>query len=88
MFTGVVSTAAQLNYEAVAQYSLVIAASDSGVPQRTTYATFTVAVINVNDNPPTFTHSLYYCEVWENQPAGTSVVQVQATDLDIGKSKH
>ena len=85
---GIITVASQLDYEEVSSYTLSVSASDNGLPCRVAHTTFTVIVLNVNDNPPRFFHSIYQSDVWENQPAGTSVVQVQASDPDPGKYLH
>lgn len=41
-------------------------------------------VIDVNDEAPWFEQSQYEVEISENQPPGTSVLTVSATDLDQG----
>uniref|UniRef100_A0A3Q3Q0V2 Cadherin domain-containing protein n=1 Tax=Monopterus albus TaxID=43700 RepID=A0A3Q3Q0V2_MONAL len=44
----------------------------------------TVNVIDVNDNTPTFTKSLYKVRVKENATPGTLIIKLNATDLDEG----
>ncbi|NXY00650.1 PCDB7 protein, partial [Centropus bengalensis] len=36
--------------------------------------------------PPIFTEDLYIAEVLENAPAGSVVLRVVATDLDVGSN--
>lgn len=46
-------------------------------------ANVTVYINDVNDNPPIFEQSIYTVELPENMTAGTKVIQVKATDIDI-----
>ncbi|NXB85369.1 FAT1 protein, partial [Vidua chalybeata] len=39
-----------------------------------------------NDNPPVFSKSLYEARVAENLPVGSPVLQVRATDADVGSN--
>ena len=50
------------------------------------FMTLTVNVIDVNDNPPVFTHSVYNATVAENLPIKSFVTKIQATDPDTGES--
>ena len=43
----------------------------------------TFDLINLNDNIPVFSSSLYRSSVLENQPAGVEVITVSATDDDL-----
>lgn len=42
-------------------------------------------VLDVNDNVPFFTSSIYEASVTEGADMGTFVTQVSATDLDLGQ---
>ena len=43
-----------------------------------------VIVQDVNDHSPEFERKAYHALVQENLPAGTSVIQLRATDKDAG----
>ncbi len=43
-----------------------------------------VEVLDVNDNTPVFTQEVYSVTLQENVPVGTTVIQVNATDMDDG----
>ncbi|XP_068807021.1 cadherin-23 isoform X2 [Struthio camelus] len=43
-----------------------------------------VTVLDINDFRPQFSKSLFSTSVYENEPAGTSVITMSATDLDEG----
>ncbi|XP_028272664.1 protocadherin alpha-3-like [Parambassis ranga] len=61
---------------------LILTAVDGGKPPRTGTLQLTVNVIDVNDNTPTFSNSLYKVRVKENAAPGTFVIRFNATDLD------
>lgn len=48
------------------------------------YLQVNVTVLDVNDNPPIFDHSDYIVSLNESVPPGTPVLQVMATDNDLG----
>ncbi len=45
----------------------------------------TVTVVDVNDNPPAFQHSVYNASVEEGMPFDTFVTMIKATDPDTGQ---
>ncbi|XP_015235720.1 PREDICTED: protocadherin alpha-5-like, partial [Cyprinodon variegatus] len=63
---------------------LVLTAVDGGKPPRSGTLQLTVNVIDVNDNTPVFSKSLYKVQIKENVTPGTFVVKLSATDLDEG----
>ncbi|XP_075902923.1 protocadherin alpha-5-like isoform X4 [Nelusetta ayraudi] len=63
---------------------LILTALDGGKPARTGTIDIHVNVLDVNDNPPVFSKSLYKVRVPENASTGTAVIQLNATDLDEG----
>ncbi|XP_063045531.1 protocadherin alpha-8-like isoform X4 [Engraulis encrasicolus] len=73
-----------LDREKLPFVQLTLAALDGGKPPRTGTTKILVNVIDVNDNIPVFTKALYKAQIYENAPPGTSVVTVQANDLDDG----
>jgi len=80
--SGVITTTNTLDYEQNPVYQFNVFAVDSGSPQLTGTATVRIATININDNRPNFTESIYYSSVSENASPGTSILFVTATDLD------
>ncbi|XP_053101938.1 neural-cadherin-like [Hemicordylus capensis] len=74
---GWVTVAGSLDYEAVAQYQLVVIATDMGQPALSGSATVLVALQDVNDNGPEF-DALYNPVVWENTPS-PQIVQMNDT---------
>ncbi|KAI4812223.1 hypothetical protein KUCAC02_023628, partial [Chaenocephalus aceratus] len=45
-----------------------------------------VTVVDINDYRPRFSERMYNTSVFENEPSGTSVITVRATDLDEGEN--
>lgn len=43
-----------------------------------------ITVLDINDVRPQFSKSQFSTSVYENEPAGTSVITMSATDLDEG----
>lgn len=66
-------------------YSLTLIAVDSAVAgRRTGSLSITVVVTDVNDHSPTFNATRYQFTTVENQPSGSVIGRVQATDADEG----
>ncbi|KAM3613193.1 uncharacterized protein V6R79_022298 [Siganus canaliculatus] len=75
-----------LDRESAQTHVLLLTAIDGGKPPRSGNMTITVDVLDVNDNPPVFTQDSYTVQLRENSPVGTTVIQVNATDLDEGSN--
>ncbi|XP_028271940.1 protocadherin alpha-3-like isoform X10 [Parambassis ranga] len=73
-----------LDREKQAVIELTLAAIDGGKPSKTGTLQVKVNVLDVNDNPPIFTKSLYKVQVVENANIGTPLLTMSATDLDEG----
>uniref|UniRef100_A0A3Q3ICS8 Cadherin domain-containing protein n=1 Tax=Monopterus albus TaxID=43700 RepID=A0A3Q3ICS8_MONAL len=73
-----------LDRETKGSHSLVLTAVDGGKPPKSGEIIITVNVLDVNDNAPVFSKDIYSVRLDENAPAGTTVIQVNATDLDDG----
>ncbi|XP_036400865.1 protocadherin-9-like isoform X2 [Megalops cyprinoides] len=65
-------------------YVMKVKVEDGGNPQKSSTAILQVTVTDVNDNKPVFKDNQIEVHIPENSPVGTSVVQLQATDADIG----
>lgn len=81
--TGDVETAKQLDRETVPAYDLTIGAIDTGSPPQTGTAMVHIELIDVNDNGPVFDPPEVIGYVSENEPAGTSIMTLSATDPDL-----
>ncbi|KAM3866660.1 protocadherin alpha-2-like [Diretmus argenteus] len=73
-----------LDREKQSLIKLTLTAVDGGKPPRSGTLQIIVNVMDVNDNTPTFSKSLYKVQVNENAPFGTKVIQLNASDLDDG----
>jgi protocadherin Fat 4 len=81
--SGDVETAKLLDRETVPSYELVIGAIDTGSPPQTGTASVKINLLDVNDNGPVFDSAELTGYVSENEPAGTSIMTLSATDLDL-----
>uniref|UniRef100_A0A8D0FG95 Protocadherin Fat 4 n=1 Tax=Strix occidentalis caurina TaxID=311401 RepID=A0A8D0FG95_STROC len=81
---GKLSTILQLDREEQAHFSLQVLATDLGSPPLSSIARVNVSLLDVNDNSPVFYPVQYFAHIQENEPAGTYVTTVSATDPDLG----
>ncbi|XP_029918448.1 protocadherin alpha-3-like [Myripristis murdjan] len=65
---------------------LCLTALDGGTPQKSGTMDIIVHVLDINDNAPTFSSSLYKASIFENAPTGTTVLTLNATDIDEGSN--
>nr|XP_047123814.1 protocadherin Fat 4 [Hydra vulgaris] len=82
--TGQVKVLRALDREEISQYNITVVARDKGNPSLHTEAFLIVYVLDMDDNCPVFTSSFYKETILENLPYGTFILQVTATDKDIG----
>ncbi|XP_059918563.1 protocadherin gamma-C5-like [Gadus macrocephalus] len=75
-------TSGALDRENNAHYKVKITAVDLGKTSLSSERIIGVDVLDVNDNPPVFSQSLYTVHVKENYPAGKILYSVSANDLD------
>ncbi|XP_010159657.1 PREDICTED: protocadherin-10-like, partial [Eurypyga helias] len=73
-----------LDREQQRTHSLLLTALDGGVPERSGTAHILITVLDANDNVPAFDQPSYGVSLPEDAPAGTLVIQLNATDLDEG----
>uniref|UniRef100_A0A3B5K1F8 Cadherin domain-containing protein n=1 Tax=Takifugu rubripes TaxID=31033 RepID=A0A3B5K1F8_TAKRU len=84
---GVLYASRKIDREAVCAHSSTCLISLKTVlenPLEIHYLNIIVNILDINDNPPVFTQELYSAMLDENAPLGTTVMQVNATDLDDG----
>ncbi|XP_054575815.1 protocadherin-9 isoform X1 [Eptesicus fuscus] len=67
-------------------YVMKIKVEDGGTPQKSSTAILQVTVSDVNDNRPVFKEGQVEVHIPENAPVGTSVIQLHATDADVGSN--
>ncbi|XP_041697235.2 protocadherin-1-like isoform X2 [Coregonus clupeaformis] len=77
-----------LDREQKDSYDLNIRVVDGGTPPRASSALLRVTVTDQNDNAPKFERSHYEVELAENSPMGHSVLQVKASDADMGTNRE
>ncbi|XP_068885321.1 protocadherin alpha-3-like [Aphelocoma coerulescens] len=80
--------AKSLDRETIPVHRLVLTASDGGRPSLTGTMELVVSVLDANDNPPQFNHSVYKVRLLESAAQGSLVVRVNATDPDEGSNKE
>uniref|UniRef100_A0ABM5GA00 Protocadherin gamma-C5-like isoform X31 n=1 Tax=Pogona vitticeps TaxID=103695 RepID=A0ABM5GA00_9SAUR len=77
-------TSEKLDRETVSQYTVKLTAHDSGSPPLTTDVTVVVNISDVNDNAPSFSQPFYNSFLKENNPPGSLLCTVFASDPDEG----
>ncbi|XP_030251991.1 protocadherin alpha-3-like [Sparus aurata] len=75
-----------LDRETTGRHSLVLTALDGGKPPKSGNMNIIVNVLDINDNAPVFSKELYSVMLDENAPVGTTVIEVNSTDLDEGSN--
>ncbi|XP_072256726.1 protocadherin gamma-B4-like isoform X13 [Pyxicephalus adspersus] len=79
-------TSMNLDREKTQEYNISIRAFDNGSPQLSTNKTIHLTVLDVNDNPPFFQKASYTVYIQENNPQGTSIHNLYASDYDINEN--
>lgn len=82
--TGAIVTIAALDREVTSAYLLTVTAKDGGNPSLSDTTDVEISLTDVNDNAPQFKVPLYQASIPEDALIGTSVIQISATDQDIG----
>nr|XP_020498275.2 protocadherin gamma-A11-like [Labrus bergylta] len=75
-----------LDREVAGSHSLVLTALDGGKPPKSGEMTILVKILDVNDNTPIFSRDVYSVTLSENAQIGTTIIRVNATDLDEGQN--
>ncbi|XP_028316137.1 protocadherin alpha-8-like [Gouania willdenowi] len=73
-----------LDRETSKSHYFILTANDGGKPPKSGSMNIEVKVLDINDNAPFFSKDIYSVTLKENAPIGTTVLQVNATDLDDG----
>ncbi|KAJ0050289.1 hypothetical protein NL108_014936 [Boleophthalmus pectinirostris] len=84
--SGRLSTAAELDREDQSSYLLHIQAADAGTPPLHSVGKVNITLRDINDNRPVFYPVQYFANVKENEPSGSYVTTVSATDPDLGRN--
>ncbi|XP_077583750.1 protocadherin-17-like [Stigmatopora nigra] len=75
-----------LDREAKDEYNVTIVARDNGIPSLNYTKSFTVKILDENDNAPRFTKLMYILQVPENNIPGEYLGSVLAHDPDVGRN--
>ncbi|XP_048884577.1 protocadherin alpha-3-like [Brienomyrus brachyistius] len=73
-----------LDREKQSVIQLLLTAVDGGTPPKSGSSEIIINILDINDNTPAFSSSLYKARIYENVPIGTSLITLNATDLDDG----
>ncbi|XP_062942290.1 protocadherin gamma-A4 [Cynocephalus volans] len=73
-----------LDREEISQYNITVTATDQGTPPLSTETHIILHVMDINDNPPAFSHASYSAYIPENNPRGASIISMTAQDPDSG----
>ncbi|KAM6356952.1 LOW QUALITY PROTEIN: uncharacterized protein FN964_006020 [Alca torda] len=73
-----------LDRESEQSLRLVLTAVDGGDPPRSGTAQLCINVTDANDNPPVFAQDQYRASLREDEPPGSTVLNVSASDADAG----
>ncbi|XP_058646313.1 protocadherin gamma-C5-like isoform X49 [Onychostoma macrolepis] len=65
-------------------HQLMLTALDGGNPVRSGTSQINVTVLDINDNNPVFEKNVYRAAISESTKRGTSILKVEAKDLDEG----
>ena len=84
--TGDVTLETLLDREDIMFYNLTVIAVDRGDIPLTGTTQVLINVLDINEFPPEFTLPEFSGEVFENEPVGTAILQVNSTDLDFGEN--
>uniref|UniRef100_H2ZZL6 Protocadherin-16 n=1 Tax=Latimeria chalumnae TaxID=7897 RepID=H2ZZL6_LATCH len=82
--SGLLTLTSFLDHEVTSSYTLAIMAQDDGIPAHSSTQMLMVVVVDVNDDVPVFTKSLYDVSVPENRNLGEFVIKMEAVDRDSG----
>ncbi|XP_060630188.2 protocadherin gamma-B5-like isoform X3 [Anolis sagrei] len=77
-------TDSPLNREKISEYNITITATDRGTPPLSTHKIISLQISDINDNAPAFEISSYSIYAPENNPSGTSLFTIKASDPDVG----
>ena len=76
-----------LNREQQDLHNVTVSCQDKGIPPMSSAESFLVRVTDYNDNKPVFESQNYVASIFENEQIIRTILQVSATDLDLGKNK-
>lgn len=83
--TGDITVKTSLDRESTSGYAFVVQAQAG---KQTARANVRIRLVDVNDNSPIFSPVSYSTSTPDTTPVGTTILQVTATDKDIGSNKR
>ncbi|KAL5291988.1 hypothetical protein ACFFRR_011017 [Megaselia abdita] len=88
-YTANIALKKQVDYESKSSYVLTIMARDNALEnQLTAYATVSINILDVQDQPPIFVNPPYSAIIKENTPKGVEVLNISAIDGDFGHPRE
>ncbi|KAM8971912.1 protocadherin alpha-5-like [Pelodytes ibericus] len=75
-----------LDREKISEYDIEITTTDGGTPSLSVTKSIMVQISDVNDNPPTFLQVSEIISIKENNPPGSHVYTVSASDSDLSQN--
>ncbi|MED6265426.1 bahd acyltransferase [Characodon lateralis] len=84
LWTGLISVFLPMDREKRDRYILNLTIYDLGRPQKASWRLLTVHIADTNDNAPQFLQEGHKIVIPENTAIGTVIIQVEATDKDLG----
>ncbi|KAM4875264.1 uncharacterized protein RHO17_007709 [Thomomys bottae] len=75
-----------LDHEKESEHRLTLTALDGGSPPRSGTTLVLIKVVDINDNAPKFSQSLYEVQVPEDTPIGSWIITLSAKDPDAGSN--
>ncbi|KAG8439063.1 hypothetical protein GDO86_005316 [Hymenochirus boettgeri] len=75
-----------LDREKTSEYNVDITAEDEGSPSRSVTNSIHIQISDVNDNPPSFRQYSETISIKENNPPGSHIYTISATDSDISQN--
>ncbi|XP_034400115.1 protocadherin alpha-4-like [Cyclopterus lumpus] len=77
-----------LDREKKPHMQLMLTAVDGGTPPNSGTSEIKINVLDINDNAPMFSSTLYKVQTFENIPLGTAIFTLNATDADEGTNSE
>ncbi|KAM7162923.1 LOW QUALITY PROTEIN: uncharacterized protein RBU57_009885 [Macrochelys suwanniensis] len=79
-------TDSTLDRERTPEYNITITATDNGSPPLSTQKTILLQIWDINDNAPVYDKPSYTAYVPENNPSGSSIFSVKASDRVLDRN--
>ncbi|KAF7659342.1 hypothetical protein LDENG_00299230 [Lucifuga dentata] len=77
-----------LDREITNKYDITLRVTDKGLPPLSDDETINLEILDINDNAPTFSQSLYTIHVVENNAPGALITSLSAFDPDLNENQY